>query len=438
MSMKKFALGLVSGAAMTMTVAVDVAVAADTIFMPGFVYRTGAYAPNGIPFANGFKDYVTLINERDGGVGGVPIVYEECETGYNTKVGVECYEKLKSKNPVAIIPNSTGITYQLIPKVTKDKIPLVTMGYGRTSAAVGSVFPWVFNFPATYWSQATSVIGYIADKEGGFENLKGKKLAHIYHNSAYGKEANPTLIALAKKFGFSLQLLAVDHPGQEQKATWLQIRRKKPDWVFMSGWGVMNQVAIKEAGAIKYPMNRFIGNWWSGSENDVIPAGAGADGYTAATFHAPGGGTKLHADLKKHVYDKGLGAGKWERTGETLYLRGLFNHIMIIEAVARAQKKLGVKVPTGVQMRDTFEAMHMTNADWERIGLNGFPEIKVSCNDHEDARGVMFQQWDASTKKWKLVSDWIPVMKDVVRPMMEADAAKFAAENKITPRANCT
>jgi len=438
MSMKKLALGLVSGAAMTMTVAVDVAVAADTIFMPGFVYRTGAYAPNGIPFANGFKDYVTLINERDGGVGGVPIVYEECETGYNTKVGVECYEKLKSKNPVAIIPNSTGITYQLIPKVTKDKIPLVTMGYGRTSAAVGSVFPWVFNFPATYWSQATSVIGYIAGKEGGLENLKGKKLAHIYHNSAYGKEANPTLIALAKKFGFSLQLLAVDHPGQEQKETWLQIRRKKPDWVFMSGWGVMNQVAIKEAGAIKYPMNRFIGNWWSGSENDVIPAGAGADGYTAATFHPPGGGTKLHADLKKHVYDKGLGAGKWERTGEVLYLRGLFNHIMIIEAVARAQKKLGVKVPTGVQMRDTFEAMHMTNADWERIGLNGFPEIKVSCNDHEDARGVMFQQWDASAKKWKLVSDWIPVMKDVVRPMMEADAAKFAAENKITPRANCT
>lgn len=438
MHMKKLALGLVSGAAMAMTVAVDVAVAADSIFMPGLVYRTGAYAPNGIPFANGFKDYITLLNERDGGVGGVPIVYEECETGYNTKVGVECYEKMKSRNPVAIIPNSTGITYQLIPKVTVDKIPLVTMGYGRTSAAVGSVFPWVFNFPATYWSQATSVIGYIAGKEGGLEKLKGKKLAHIYHNSAYGKEANPTLTALSKKYGFDLQLLAVDHPGQEQKATWLQIRRKKPDWVFMSGWGVMNQIAIKEAGAINYPMDHFIGNWWSGSENDVIPAGAGANGYTAATFHAPGGGTKLHADLKKYVYDKGLGAGDWERTGEILYLRGLFNHIMVAEAIADAQKANNVKVPTGPQMRDAFEAMHMTAADWERIGLNGFPEIEVTCNDHENARGVMFQQWDASAKKWKLVSDWIPVMTDVVRPMMEADAAKFAAENSITPRANCT
>ena len=238
MNLKQLTLGIVTGASLASMVAIEVAKAADTIFMPGLVYRTGAYAPNGIPFANGMKDYLTLINERDGGVNGVKIVHEECETGYNTKVGVECYEKMKSKNPVTVIPNSTGITYQLIPKTYADKIPLLTMGYGRTSAAVGSVFPWVFNFPATYWSQATAVMSYIAGKEGGLSNLKGKKIAHIYHNSAYGKEANPTLKVMSEKYGFDLMLLAVDHPGQEQKATWLQIRRKKPDWIFMSGWGL--------------------------------------------------------------------------------------------------------------------------------------------------------------------------------------------------------
>ncbi len=128
------------------------------LVLPMLSYRTGAYAVNGIPFADGYNDYLTLMNERDGGIGGVKIDIQECETGYNTKVGVECYEKLKSKKPVTVIPNSTGITYQLIPKSYKDNIPLLTMGYGRTSAAVGSVFPWVFNFPATYWSQATAVI----------------------------------------------------------------------------------------------------------------------------------------------------------------------------------------------------------------------------------------------------------------------------------------
>ncbi|MBH68493.1 MAG: ABC transporter permease [Rhodospirillaceae bacterium] len=434
MNIKRLALGIVTGVGLANMVATEVAIAANEIFMPGLVYRTGPYAPNGIPFANGFKDYMTLINERDGGVNGVKINYEECETGYNTKVGVECYEKMKSRNPVTIIPNSTGITYQLIPKTYADKIPLLTMGYGRTSAAVGSVFPWVFNFPATYWSQATAVVSYIAGKEGGWNNLKGKKIVHIYHNSAYGKEANPTLKVMAEKYGFDLTLLAVDHPGQEQKSTWLQIRRKKPDWIFMSGWGVMNQVALKEASAQGFPMDHFIGNWWSGSENDVIPSGKGGNGYIAATFHNPGDGTKLHADMKKYVYDKGLGAGDVGRIGEVLYIRGMFNHVMVVEAIGRAQKKFGVKIPNGEQMQWAYENMTMTAADWKRIGLEGFPEMKVSCNDHEGGHPVLFQQWNANTKSWKVISDWIPVMKDLVRPLMEADAAKFAKENNITPR----
>ena len=66
-------------------------------FLPSLVYRTGPYAPNGIPFANGTADYWTLLNERDGGINGVKIVFVECETGYATDKGVECYEKLKGK-----------------------------------------------------------------------------------------------------------------------------------------------------------------------------------------------------------------------------------------------------------------------------------------------------------------------------------------------------
>src|ERR1700680_4144244 len=68
-------------------------------FIPRLVYRTGPYAPNGIPFADGYADYLDMINARDSGVGGVKITYEECETGYNNDKGVECYERLKNKGP---------------------------------------------------------------------------------------------------------------------------------------------------------------------------------------------------------------------------------------------------------------------------------------------------------------------------------------------------
>ena len=253
------------------------------IFVPLLVYRTGPYAPSGIPIANGFIDYFTLVNERDGGINGVKLTWEECETQYDTKQGVECYERLKGKSGGAAVvnPYSTGITYQLIPKAQGDKMPVFSMGYGMTAAADGRWFPWVFNFPTTYWSQASAVIRYIGQQEGGLDKLKGKKIAHIFHNSPYGKEANPTLEDLARRHGFELTLLPVDHPGQEQKSTWLQVRRLNPDWIFMSGWGVMNQVAIKEAAATGVKMDHFIGNWWSSSDADVIPAGDGAKGTRA-------------------------------------------------------------------------------------------------------------------------------------------------------------
>ena len=133
------------------------------LVIPSLDYRTGPYAPNGIPFANGFGDYMLMLNERDGGINGSPISLVPCETAYNTKRGVECYENTKNEGESGALvyqPLSTGITYQLIPKSSVDKVPVFSMGYGRTSAANGKVFPWVFNFPATYWSQATVFVQY--------------------------------------------------------------------------------------------------------------------------------------------------------------------------------------------------------------------------------------------------------------------------------------
>jgi branched-chain amino acid transport system substrate-binding protein len=412
-----------------------VAAAAEQ-FIPMLVYRTGPYAPSGIPVANGFRDYYTLVNKRDGGINGVTITFEECETKYNTKVGVECYEKLKNKGPTGaslVNPYSTGITYQLIPKASVDQVPILSMGYGRTAAADGRIFKWVFNFPTTYWSQASAFINYIGQQEGGLDNLKGKKIVHVYHNSAYGKEANPTLVALSEKLGYELTLLAVDHPGQEQKATWLQIRRKKPDWIFMSGWGVMNSVAVKEAAGIKFPMDHFVGNWWSGTDADVIPAGDGAKGYKSATFHGAGTGFKLHEDIVKYVYDGDAAKAKANKMGEVLYNRGMVNAMFGVEAIRTAMGKFGNKSMTGEQVRWGLENLNVTEATLKGLGMEGFTRpVKVSCADHETGGPVMFQQWDGS--KWNFVSDWIPTMRDVVRPMIEKAAAEFAKENNISPR----
>jgi branched-chain amino acid transport system substrate-binding protein len=405
----------------------------NAIFIPLLVYRTGPYAPNGIPSANGFNDYFNLVNERDGGINGVKIAFEECETQYDTKQGVECYERLKSKNPVLVNPFSTGITYQLIPKAPVDKVVIHSAGYGMTASADGRWFPWVFNVPMTYWSQASAFVKYAGQQEGGTDKLKGKKIVHVYHNSPYGREANPTLETLARQFGFELTLLPVDHPGQEQKATWLQVRRINPDWVYVSGWGVMNQVAIKEAVAIGYKMDRVVGNWWTGTESDVVPAGEGAKGYKSMTFHAPGAGFKVHQDIFKFVYDKGKGAAKKEAVGEVLYNRTLINAMLDVEAIRTAMGKFGNKPLTGEQVRWGMENLNLTEARLEQLGMKGMTRpIRVTCENHEGNGLALVQQWDG--KKWAIVSDWIEPMRDVVRPKIEAAAAEEGKKLNYTMR----
>jgi branched-chain amino acid transport system substrate-binding protein len=396
-----------------------------TIFIPLLVYRTGPFAPNGIPSANGFNDYFNLINERDGGINGVKITFEECETQYKTDLGVECYERLKHKHGGAVLVNpfSTGITYQLIPKAPVDKVVIHSAAYGMTASADGRWFPWVFNFPMTYWSQASAFIKYVGQQEGGIDKLKGKKIVHIYHNSPYGKEANPTLETLSRQLGFELTLLAVDTPGQEQKATWLQVRRINPDWIYISGWGVMNQVAVKEAAAINFPMDHVVGNWWTGTESDVVPASDGAKGYKSMTFHAPGHGFKVHQDIFKYVYDKGKGAAKREDVGEVLYNRTIINSMLDVEAIRLAMTKFGNKPLTGEEVRWGMENLNITEKRLEELGMKGLMRpLKVTCDNHEGNGMALVQQWDG--KKWSIVSDWIEPMREIVRPKLEAAAVE--------------
>tara|TARA_R110002096_G_scaffold123112_13_gene266515 strand:+ start:7935 stop:9221 length:1287 start_codon:yes stop_codon:yes gene_type:complete len=410
-------------------------VLAQELYFPSLSYRTGAFAAGGIPFADGYSDYLTLLQERDGGIGGVPIRQSECETGYNTEKGVECYESIKADNPLVLQPLSTGITYQLIPKVTADGIPLHTMGYGRTSAKNGKVFKDVFNYPANYWDGASIAIKYLLSENGG--DLKGKKIALLYHNSAYGKEPIRTLEALAVKHGFELTLIPVDSPGQEQKSQWLQIRREKPDNVLFWGWGVMNQVAIQEAANIRYPMENFIGIWWSGSENDVLPAGDAADGYKSLAMHGTGMDYPVYADLKKYVLDAGKAAGAGDQVGSVLYSRGMYAAFLAAEAAKKAQELAGTGAITPAQMRDGMEALVVTEESMAAAGLPnfGYP-FAVSCENHGGDGYGLVQQWDATAKKWNLITEWIQSDQAVVNALVAEDSAAFAAENNIAERCN--
>ena len=411
---------------------------ADEQFIGLPSYRVGPYASGGSGLFGGWIDYMQLVNERDGGVNGVKLTWEECETEYNNARGVECYERLKKKGSTGnsvFQPVSTGITYSVLDKVAQDKIPMVTIGYGRTDAADGRVFPWVFPMITTYWSQASAIVNFMGQKEGGMDKLKGKKIGLLYHDSAYGKESHAIMDKLAAKHGFEVIKIAVAHPGNEQQSQWLQIRQAKPDYVVLWGWGVMNPTAIKAAAKTGFPREKLIGVWWSGAEEDTIPAGPAAKGFVAAGFNVAGANYPVVADIKKHVYGKNKGNMEDKaRVGSVYYNRGVVHGIITVEAIRKAQEKYGKgKALTGEQMRWGFENLNLDDARLKALGATGFmPPLKITCADHEGPGKVKFQQWDGA--QWKVITDWVDSDRPLVRGMIEESAAAYAKEKGIKPR----
>jgi branched-chain amino acid transport system substrate-binding protein len=348
---------------------------------------------------------------------------------------VECYERLKGKGPTGAAffnPLSTGITFALTEKTQADKIPIITMGYGRADSKNGSVFSYNFPLLGTYWSAADIAMQHVAKEMGGFDKLKGKKISLVFHDSPYGKEPIAALQALAAKHGFEFTPIPVTHPGVEQKSQWLAIRQNKPDYVLLWGWGVMNGTSVKEAAAVAYPREKMIGVWWSGAEPDVTPAGDQAIGYKALMLQHGAGKFKVHEEIQKHVLDKGKGLGK-EDFGQVLYNRGVVNAMLGVEAIRKAQEKYGKKPLTGEQVRWGLENLNLSDARLKELGFEGvLKPIKISCADHEGARDGRVQQWDG--KQWKIISDWYSANQETTEPLVKDVSAKYAAEKKIEPR----
>ncbi len=405
-------------------------------FFPVLSFRTGPYAPNGTPVANGMVDYMKMVNARDGGINGVKITYEECEYGYATDRGVECYERLKKKGPTGATlfqPISTGVTFALTDKAYVDKIPIVTVGYGRADAVDGAVFKWNFPLYGTYWDGADILVQHIGKKEGGLDKLKGKKIALVYHDSPYGKEPIPVLQERAKMHGFELLLLPVTAPGAEQKATWLQVRQQRPDYVFLWGWGVMNSTAIKEAVATGYPREKMYGVWWSGAEPDVTPAGEGAKGYNSLVLQFGNEHGKVHDDVMKFVHDKGQGTGPRDEVGTILYNRGMLLSMLAIEAVKKAQTRYGKRPLTGEEVRWGLENLSLTDAYIKQIGWGGMlAPLQTTCVDHAGAHQGRIHTWDG--KQWKTVSGFYEADQQILKPMVKRSAKQYADEKKIEVR----
>jgi branched-chain amino acid transport system substrate-binding protein len=403
-------------------------------------YRVGPFAAAGSAIFGGIIDVMTHAN-MTGGINGVELVWQECETEYIPARGIECYHRLLTwgaHRNVIFEPLSTPMAYGLLGRLPTDRVVIPQFGFGRSDAADGRVFPWLFAIMTNYWSGASAMINWIGSREGGMERLRGKKIVHLYIDNAYGREPLPVFRALAPRLGFTLIELPVALPaGLEQGAQWTRIRAENPDWVILWGFGPgMNSTALTSAARIGFAREKMLGIWWAGAEDDVVPAGPAARGYFATAISPGGRDFGIVREIERVVYGAGRGnLTDRARIGSVYWNRGLAMGSMWMEALRTAQARFGRgQVMDGEQVRFGFENLNLTDARLRELGLHGLvPPMRLTCADHEGAGVIKVMQWDGS--RWNIVTpEWVSSDRAMVRAMVEESAARYARENNITPR----
>jgi branched-chain amino acid transport system substrate-binding protein len=261
----------------------------------------------------------------------------------------------------------------------------------------------------------------------------------LYHDSPYGKETQFILDYLSKQYGFENIQIPVPHPGNDQSAQWAKIRQIKPDYVFLRGWGVMTPVAIKTAAKTGFPVDHIIGGIWSGSEEDVRPAGAVGKGYKAVTPFPAGADFEISKKIKAAIVDKGLSDLKDPKSfGSVYYNSGLIEAIISVEAIRTAQAKFGNRPVTGEEAQWGLEHLKLDEARLREIGAEGLVQpLELSIKDHEGGGAGKIIQWDG--EKFVVVSDgWVRSDRELLLPLIYERAAEYAKEKGITPREEVT
>jgi len=362
-------------------------------------------------YNQGQRDYLTLVNQ-EGGIDGQKFEAIVRDTGNQPQRGIEAYNRAREEGAILFDFLSTPVSRALVDSVLKDKVVMITPVHGRGDASDGETFPYIFPMMATYWSQATILAKYLEDHGG----LEGKKIALVHIDSPFGREPIPVLEDLAKDKKFEFKAFAYPSPGNEQSATWSEVRRFRPDNVLIWGAGGGQPVSVREAIRNGIPPENVLSVVWL-AETDAKNVGADTmKGVKRFEAVATGKDNPILKRIQEKVIDAGLGAGEAANVGTSYYNIGVATMAVAVEAARQALQSEGAPL-TGEKLKAGFEKIKDFNAE----GL--MPAVTVTAKDHQGGGAGRVSQWNGEA--WEPVSDWGAAYQDIVQKEIAKGAAAF-------------
>ena len=377
--------------------------------------RTGATQTVGVNLCPGYHDYIDLVNSK-GGVEGYKIRAMEIDHEYKVPQAVEAYERQKKEGAVLISLYGTPQTQALNQKLTEDRIPGTSPGFGISASADGTRYPFLFPIAATYWSQGTAAVKFAKDQLGG--SLKGKKIAYLFYDNPAGREPIPVLEELSREEGFELRTFGVPPPGVEMGAQVLDIaQRYRADFVIAHLFGRSPSVSIKELKRIGYPLRKVVAFVWGSAEADIEAAGgfAVAEGYYTMQFAGVGSDYPVLDEIREMYKKQGKEPPK-EMASTVYYNRGVLIAAIHVEAIRNALKAKGGQKITGADVKAGMEKIR-------GFTLGGLvPPLEITASDHEG--GGWVQIFQVKGGKLVKVTDWFKAYPEVVAMQIKEAAAK--------------
>jgi branched-chain amino acid transport system substrate-binding protein len=367
-------------------------------------------------YNQGQQDYIKLVNE-EGGINGHPVELIVRDTGNEPQRGIEAYNRAVQEGAVLVDFLSTPVSRAMVSRVLEDEVAMITALHGRGDASAGETFPYVFPMMATYWSQAAVLAKYMEDEMGG---LEGKRIAHVFIDSPFGREPLKILRALSDREGFDVKAFPYPSPGNEQSATWTDVRRYRPDYVTIWGAGGGQAVSIRTAIRNGISPEKILSVVWL-AETDVRQVGAEqAEGVKRFEAVDTGTDTPIMQRLMEKVIEPGNGTGDRKNVGTTYYNIGVATMAASVEAARLGLEEHGAPL-TGTKLKEGFEMLR----DFDATGL--MPPITITEEDHQGGGYGRVSEWNGEA--WEPQTDWYRAYQDVVWDEIRENAEEFEQGN---------
>jgi len=323
--------------------------AGDTIKIGFMGALTGDVAMFGKPTLEGMKIAADEIN-ASGGVNGKKIEIVEADNRGDKQEGASVAQKLISRdNVVAILGDpTTGISKVVAPIAQKAQVVLLSAG--ATGPGLVEVGDYIFRNTLLDNVAIPACIDYFANV------LKYKKVAVITSdNNDYSVGLSQTFLDAAK--GKGIEIVAdekVKDGDKDFSAQVTNIKAKKPDVIFYSGYYTEGALIMKEARKQGIKANMFGGDGLFSPEF-VKLGGEAVEGSMSALGFSPEQATPETAKFIKTFKNKFIGA-----------LPGLFDAqgydglMMLADAMKRANSSDPKVFKTALAQTKNFKGVSGT------------------------------------------------------------------------------